>query len=202
MRWCSTASLSSPSCSSLLVCSTFCGRRHAAAGQFALALRLGLQIHQLVLRLLGFGPDLVQAGLELLDGGARGIDFGFRLGERQLVGRRIEAEQHVAGGNGRMIVDPHLDDAAGNFAGDLGDIGLDERVLGRDVAAALQPERTARPPAPARARRPAPVASSAWSWRGPAIVPAVRRRSCRASRRGRRQRPVPPRRHPPTPGFS
>ena len=81
----------------------------------------------------------MQAGLELLDRGARGIDFGFGLGERQLVGRGIEADQHIAGGNGRMIVDPHLGDAAGDLAGDLGDIGLDERVLGRDVAAALQP---------------------------------------------------------------
>jgi hypothetical protein len=47
---------------------------------------LGLQIRQLVLRLFGFGPDLAQARLELLDGGARGIDFGFGLGERQLIG--------------------------------------------------------------------------------------------------------------------
>ena len=103
-------------------------------------LRLGLQIRQLVLGLLGLGPDLAQARLELLDGGARGIDLGLGLGERQLIGRRIEAHQHVARRDDRMVADPHLDDAAGNFAGDLGDVCLDEGVLGRDVAAALQPE--------------------------------------------------------------
>ena len=95
------------------------------------ALGLRLQERQLVLGLFGFGPDLAQARLELLDGGARGIDVGLGLGERKLVGGGIEAHQHVAGLDDRMVPDPHLDDAAGHFAGDLGDVGLDEGVLGR-----------------------------------------------------------------------
>ena len=81
----------------------------------------------------------MQTGFELLDCGTRGTDFGFGLGERRLVWGWIETEQHVAGGNGRMILDAHLGDTAGNFTRDLGDICLDEGVLGRDVAAALQP---------------------------------------------------------------
>ena len=105
-----------------------------------MAFGLGLKIRQLVLGLGGLGPDLAQAHLELLDGGARGIDFGFGFGQRQLVGRGIETQQHVAGRDHGVVADAHVDDAARHFAGDLGDVGLDERVLGRGVAAALQPD--------------------------------------------------------------
>ena len=114
-------------------------RCYAATGELTLAPGLRLKIRQLVLRLSGFGPDLMQTGLELLDCGTCGINFSFGFCERQLVGGWIETEQHVAGGNGRMILDAHLGDTAGNFTRDLGDICLDEGVLGRDVAAALQP---------------------------------------------------------------
>ena len=113
---------------------------HAAAGQLALALRLHLEIGQPVLGFLRVGPGLAQAHLELLDRGARGVDLGLGLGERQPVGLGIEPHQHVAGRHDRVVAHAHLDDAARHFAGDLRDVRLDEGVLGRGVAAALQPE--------------------------------------------------------------
>ncbi len=115
-------------------------RRDAATHQIALALCLGAQIFQLVLGLLGFGPDLAQVGLHLLDRSARRVDFGVGLGERQLVIRRLEAHQDVACRDGRVIVDTQLYDTAGNFAGDLRNVGLDEGIFRRHMAAALQPE--------------------------------------------------------------
>ena len=39
-----------------------------------------------------------------------------------------------------MVPNAHVDNSAGHFARDLGDIRLDERVLGRGVPAALQPD--------------------------------------------------------------
>ena len=115
------------------------GRCHAASRQLARPLGLRLQKRQLVLGLFGFGPDLAQVRLHLFDGGACGIDFGFGLGQRKLIGGGIEAHQHLARLDDRMVPDLNLDDTAGNLTGDLGDVGLDVGVFGRDVAAALQP---------------------------------------------------------------
>ena len=115
-------------------------RGDTTAHQIALALCLGAQIFQLVLGLPGFGPDLAQVGLHLLDRSPRRVDFCLGLGERQLVVRGLQAHEHVACRNSRVIVDAQLHDAAGHFAGDLGNVGLDEGVLRRHVAAALQPE--------------------------------------------------------------
>ena len=94
------------------------------------------------------------------------------LASASSIGRGIEAHQHLARRDDRMVPDPDLDDAAGNFAGDLGDVGLDEGVLGGDVAAALQPERRARRQRPARARRSAPVFAGAASRRDPPVEAA------------------------------
>jgi len=58
-------------------------------------------------------------------------------GEEEIL---IEAHQQLACLDGRMVPDPDFDDATRNFACDLGDVGLDESVLGGDVAATLQPE--------------------------------------------------------------
>ena len=61
-------------------------RADAAAGQLALPLRLHLEIGEPVLGFLRVGAGLAQAHLELLDGGARGVDLGIGLGERQPIG--------------------------------------------------------------------------------------------------------------------
>ena len=145
---------------------------------------LGLKIRQFVLGLGGLGPDLAQAHLELLDGGTRGIDLGFGLGEGQLVGRGIETQQHVAGRDDRVVADAHLDDAAGHFARDLGDVGLDERVLGRGVAAALQPDdqRAEQDECRHADQRPWP---QPLSWRG---LPVVTARATRSAVSGRQPR--------------
>ena len=89
---------------------------------------------------LRFGPDLAQARLELFDSRASGIDVGIGLGQRELIGRGIEPNQQFIRLDDRVVLDPNLDDTAGNFTGDLGDVSLDVGVFGGDVAAALQPE--------------------------------------------------------------
>jgi hypothetical protein len=116
------------------------GGTHAAARQFALAFGLCLQKSQPVFGFLRVGLGLAQAHLELFDGGARRVDLGFGLGERQPVRLGIEPHQQIPSGHDGVVANPHLDHATGNLTGDLGDIRLDERVLGRGVAAPLQPE--------------------------------------------------------------
>ena len=106
-----------------------------------LALGLHLEIEHPALGFLVLGLGLAQADLELLHRGARRIELGLGLGERQLVGLRIEAHEHLALRDRGMVANRELGDAALHLAGDLGDVGLHVGVLGRGVAPALQPER-------------------------------------------------------------
>ena len=129
------------------------GRRaDTARGQVVLALGLHLEIEHPALGFLVLGLGLAQADLELLHRGARRIELGLGLGERQLVGLRIEAHEHLALRDRGMVANGELGDAAQHLAGDLGDVGLDVSVLGRGIA----PARAARTPARPGSRAPAP----------------------------------------------
>jgi hypothetical protein len=71
---------------------------------------------------------------------ARGIELCISLGQRHPEGLGIDGEEHVAGLDLGMVADVHLVHAAGDLGGNLGNVGLDIGVLGRDVAPAPEPE--------------------------------------------------------------
>ena len=100
---------------------------------------LDLKIRQFVLGLDGSARISCRFTLSCSTA-ARADQLGFGFRDSQLVGRRIETQQHVAGGDDHVVPDAHVGNAAGHFARDLSDVSLDERVLGGGVAATLQPD--------------------------------------------------------------
>jgi hypothetical protein len=62
--------------------------------------------------------------------------LGLGPGHRHLEGRRIDAEQNLAGGHGLILLDQHLLDRAGDLGADGHLVGLHVGVVGFDVAAA------------------------------------------------------------------
>jgi hypothetical protein len=101
-----------------------------------------------VLHLVARGGDLRDvAGRG--DGHVRvlGLELGARLRqlrlgavERHLVIARIDFDQHRAGTDGVVVVDQYLDNRARHPRGDLRDVPVDLRIVGRFVPPAVQPE--------------------------------------------------------------
>jgi hypothetical protein len=88
-------------------------------GELPLAPGLRLDEGQPALDLLGLGPGLAEAGLQLLHLGASGVDLGIGLGEREPVRLGMETHEQVAGRHDGVVANAQVDDAAGHFAGDL-----------------------------------------------------------------------------------
>ena len=85
-------------------------------------------------------------GERLLVGGAELVDAEAGRGERRLgtgkgdaVGRRIDAEEELALGDGVVLARRDLDDAAGDVGGDGDLVLLDIGIVGRGGAPAGQP---------------------------------------------------------------
>ncbi|MET4686439.1 hypothetical protein ABIA13_000884 [Sinorhizobium fredii] len=117
-----------------------------AADQFAAALvGLGRQVELGRRRpALGFGladQGMLKLGLGIdIDAARFGrLDIGDRLRQPGAVVAIVDAEQHVTGPDGLVVVDLDRRDVAGNLRGERGDVAAHIGVVGRCRAARTSP---------------------------------------------------------------
>ena len=116
------------------------GGGDAAACQFFLPASLAGQKGHALFKLRHFALGFLEGRAGEFYQRAGGIQFGLGLFQGKAEGGGVKAQQHGAGGHARMVAHQHFRDAAGNFGGNLHDIGADIGVFGGDVAPAGQPK--------------------------------------------------------------
>ena len=90
------------------------------------------------LRLRDFGLLLAVACLHRGEVGAHLSEFRVGLADGDLEGRRVDAQQRLAGGDDLVLLHQYVADDAGDVGGDGNLVGLDVGVLGLDVTTAAQ----------------------------------------------------------------
>ena len=121
-------------------------RDPALLRQFAVTLDLGVGQIGLGVRLGdggGAGGDiglfLLRLGVDIADGGDGGLQIGLGLGQVGALVRIVQLDQNVPGLDLLVVGDQNLGHAPRQLRGHIGGVGLDEGVVGRLPALAVDP---------------------------------------------------------------